>query len=195
MAFINSLHLRGRLLEPAHLMPDASSYQRHLFHDEGVDLEACVQAYLQPVALETPRRPLSSERHLALIQEGVEKGHLDQPPRRLCMPSNMAPRRLSPPTWPPPYAVSTPSSLAHPSSSQTTTTSTPPRTEALALRPPCSSRSRICGRLSHHRHVQPLIFWASTTVRHWPSPHRSGDHLHALRQRGHREKLAALARH
>jgi hypothetical protein len=31
------------------------------------------------VALETPRRPLDQERRLAIIQEGVDKGHLDEP--------------------------------------------------------------------------------------------------------------------
>ena len=79
LAFLNSFHLRGRLLEPPYLMPDVESYQRDLLHRSGVDFDACLDAYLEPVALETPRRPLSAARRLALIDEGAERGYLDQP--------------------------------------------------------------------------------------------------------------------
>jgi hypothetical protein len=79
LAFLNSRHLRGDVVDPAHLMPDNPSYMTHLFHGDDVDLEACTRIYLEPEALEAPRRPLDYQRRLAIIQEGVKYRHLEEP--------------------------------------------------------------------------------------------------------------------
>ena len=60
-------------------MQDLESYQRGLFAQEDVDLNACIETCLLPDALEPPRRPLSAERRLALLDEGIERGHLEEP--------------------------------------------------------------------------------------------------------------------